>query len=120
LEDLGEGVDLYVARDEERIVGAIGLEGNAPDVLLRSLVVAPAVRGNGVGRALVEHAEREARARGVRALHLLTTTAESFFARAGYVRADRAAAPASIRATQEFRTLCPDSAACMRRELAPA
>lgn len=115
--DLREVVEMFVAREDGNVVGAVALEGAAPDALLRSLVVAGAYRGRGLGRALVAHAEREASARGVRTLHLLTTTAAAFFEREGYVHASRESAPATIRATAEFGTLCPESAVCMKREI---
>jgi amino-acid N-acetyltransferase len=59
----------------------VGLEPCGQDALLRSLVVAPDERAHGLGTSLVEHAEQEARKRGLRALYLLTTTAEGFFSR---------------------------------------
>jgi amino-acid N-acetyltransferase len=79
--------------------------------LLRSLVVAPAHRDQGLGAALVRHAEAHARSRGARAVYLLTTTAETFFERQGYAAADRAQAPQAIRATREFADICPASSA---------
>jgi N-acetylglutamate synthase-like GNAT family acetyltransferase len=57
--------------------------------------------------------ERHARERGVRALYLLTTTAEKFFAGRGYRRVDREAIPDPIRSTREFADLCPATAAIM-------
>ena len=97
--------------------GLVGLEIFGDVALLRSLVVAPQRRGAGEGAALLRHAEQCARARGVRELYLLTTTAESFFARHGYRRAERTSAPPAIRATREFSGICPASSAFMRRPL---
>ena len=70
--------------------GLVGLEFCGPDALLRSLVVTPDCRSIGLGSALVDHAESYARSRGARAIFLLTTTAEAFFAHRGYVTATRA------------------------------
>jgi amino-acid N-acetyltransferase len=92
-------------------VGLVGLEFCGSDALLRSLVVAPPQRGSGLGIALTGHVEEYAKSRGVRALYLLTTTAESFFTRRGYASADRAAAPPAVRATREFSGICPASSA---------
>ena len=91
----------------------IGLEIYATEALLRSLVVDPSHRSTGLGSALVERAEAYATTQGVETLYLLTTTAESFFARLGYHRIDRAVAPAAIRSTREFAGLCPASSAFM-------
>lgn len=112
-------VEFFVARDRGQIIGAVGLEGEAPDALLRSLVVAPSHRGRGVGRALVARLAARAAERGVRTLHLLTTTAADFFAGQGFARAPREGAPVALLATAEFRALCPDTATYMRRALMP-
>lgn len=97
--------------------GIVGLEIFGHVALLRSLVVAAERRNHGEGAALLEHAESFARAQGVRALYLLTTTAEPFFLKHGYVRAARESAPAAIRATREFAGICPASSAFMVRPL---
>lgn len=57
-----------------RPTGVVGLELFGADAFLRSLVVATEQRSAGLGTALVEHAERYARASGARSLFLLTTT----------------------------------------------
>ena len=97
--------------------GIVGLEIFGSLALLRSLAVAEEVRGLGCGKALVAGAENYAKEKKVHALYLLTTTAEPFFARLGYSRADRNTAPEQIKRTKEFSALCPDSAACMVKKL---
>jgi len=104
-DDLGHGL------------GFAGLEGDGPDRLLRSVVVDPAARGRGHGRAMVDAIAREAANRGVTDLWLLTLDASAFFSKAGFVSAPRDQAPARIASTAEFRSLCPASAVCMRRRL---
>ena len=101
----------------EAPTGLVGLEAFGDVALLRSLAVVPAARGSGLGTALLRHAESAARADGVHALYLLTTTAEAFFARHGYSSAPRATAPAAIRSTREFSGICPASSAFMKRDL---
>jgi amino-acid N-acetyltransferase len=95
----------------------VGLEIYGTAALLRSLVVSPNLRSTGLGSALVRRAEQQALTRGVRALYLLTTTAEPFFARLGYKRIDRREAPPSIQSTGEFADLCPTSSAFMIKQL---
>jgi len=97
--------------------GVVGLELYPPVALLRSLAVAVSARGRGMGSALLADAERYAREHRVEEIYLLTTTAEPFFARAGYERVERVAVPAAIRDTQEFSSLCPASSAVMRKRL---
>lgn len=97
----------------------VGLEiyGNA--ALLRSLVVSAAARTQGLGTALILHAEEYAAAHQVRALYLLTTTAETYFEHRGYRCIGRAEAPPSIKSTREFASLCPSSSAFMIKRLQP-
>ena len=111
----GPGAGFWVIRDSGRVIGAIGLETYGRSGLLRSLVVAPDARGTGLGRHLVESVEDAARSRGLERLVLLTQTAERFFAGRGYAVIDRATAPDEVRASAEFRNLCPASATCMSK-----
>jgi N-acetylglutamate synthase-like GNAT family acetyltransferase len=106
--------DFLVARAEGKVVGSVGIERYGPSALLRSLAVAPAHRGRGLGRALTERALDGARLRGVRRVFLLTTTAADFFAGSGFKRIPGEEADSAVRASVEFRTACCASAVCMR------
>jgi hypothetical protein len=101
-----------------RAVRRRGLEVFGSVALLRSLAVAPEARGLGHGKTLVDSIEGYARGLGVTELYLLTTTARPFFESLGYALADRSAAPESIRATREFSSICPGSAAFLVKRLA--
>ena len=68
--------DFYVAVEDGRVVGAIGLEVYGSDAVLRSAVVDSAARGTGIGVALVDRILEHALQRGVHGIYLLTTTAE--------------------------------------------
>jgi amino-acid N-acetyltransferase len=107
----------FYAGSADKPQGLVGIEIHGADALLRSLVVAPELRAAGLGSALVRRAESHARAEGVRAIYLLTSTAEHFFARRGYARLEREDAPAGIRATREFADICPASSAFMFKSL---
>jgi amino-acid N-acetyltransferase len=109
--------DFLVARQAGELAGVIGLEICGEHALLRSLAVAEACRGNGLGRKLARSAEKSARSRGVSTLYLLTLTAEGFFSAQGFSKTDRAEAPEKVRATAEFARFCPDSAVCMVKAL---
>ena len=95
----------------------VGLEIYGEAALLRSLVVSATARTQGLGSALVLHAEEYAAARHARSIYLLTTTAEAYFEHRGYRRVDRAQAPASIQSTREFASLCPSCSAFMNKRL---
>jgi N-acetylglutamate synthase-like GNAT family acetyltransferase len=106
-----EGPDL-VATGALEVFGTTGL--------LRSLAVDAAHRGTGIGRAIVGRLEQEAGALALGEIVLLTLTARGFFERQGYRVIAREAAPAAVRASEEFRRLCPQSASCLSKELAPS
>lgn len=107
-----------VAEHDGAIVGAAALEPAPPYGLLRSVVVAPSWRGTGLGAALVRRLLADADSRGVRAVYLLTTTAEQWFPRFGFAQVARDAVPEPVRQTEEFRDACPASAPVMVREAA--
>ena len=81
--------------------------------LLRSLAVAPAARGLGLGASLVESLLSAARAQGLADVTLLTTTAADYFPRFGFRQIAREAAPLAVRESIEFREACPESAVVM-------
>ena len=112
-------VDLLVAVDGGRVIGVAGLQVHGDAGLLRSLAVAQSHRGTGLGRALARAIEEQARQRSLRQLVLLTQTAVPFFASDGYRQIPREDAPAAIRHTAEFASLCPASATCMAKALSP-
>jgi amino-acid N-acetyltransferase len=116
----GHLAHFLVARRDGAVIGAVGFERHDRAALLRSLVVAPALRGGGLGGALVRGVAAQARREGAERFYLLTTTAEAFFARRGFERTDRAQVPAPIAGTAEFARLCPRSAVCMTRTTEPA
>jgi len=97
--------------------GIVGLELFDGEALLRSLVVRDSARTRGCGSALVAAAEEHARHAAVERIWLLTETAEEFFRRRGYRKAERIVAPPAIRQTSEFSALCPASAVLMTRHL---
>ena len=107
-----------IAESGADIVGVAGLEVCCDNALLRSVAVAPSHRSRGVGRELVMRLIGDAEARGIHALYLLTTTAESYFPSFGFRKIERAEVPEDVRATEEFTSACPASATVMTRPLA--
>lgn len=107
----------FVVRDDLRLVGLAGLEVHGSDGLLRSVVVDPQYRSEGVGGRLVDFAVALARKMGLAGVYLLTTTAHDYFLKRGFVDWPREAAPDGIRDSWEFRAGCPQKAAFMK--LAP-
>ncbi len=101
----------------DEVVACAAVEPCGADALLRSVAVRADLRDRGVGDLLCRRALDLARAHGARAVWLLTTTADGWFARRGFEAADRAGAPPRIAATSEFRSTCPASARCLRLAL---
>jgi amino-acid N-acetyltransferase len=86
-------------------------------VLMRSVAVAPALQGQGLGHRLTNAALELARDLEAPHAYLLTTTAEEFFPKFGFERVDRTDVPASVQTSIEFRSACPSSAIVMRKAL---
>jgi amino-acid N-acetyltransferase len=112
--------DFLVAEDQGRVVGVVGLEVYGDRALLRSAVVDAGRRNKGLGSDLVACVLERARTRGVREIYLLTTTAQRYFPRFGFRPIARSEVAAAVRASEEFRGACPESAVAMRRILEDA
>ena len=111
--DLDDNATFYSLRSDAAF-GGLAVFGDV--ALLRSLVVAE--RGKGTGSGMLAALIAQARSDGVRDVWLLTTSAEPFFAKHGFVRRDRQDAPPAVAATRQFKDVCPDSAALMHRRIA--
>ncbi|MFL5560804.1 MAG: arsenic resistance N-acetyltransferase ArsN2 [Gemmatimonadaceae bacterium] len=107
-----------VARAGEEIVGVAGLELHANHALLRSVVVHPNYRSQGLARGLVDDVLDEASRRGVSEVYLLTASANGYFARIGFMPTSRAKVPPGIAGTVEFQHACPASAMVMSLDIA--
>ncbi len=99
------------------LAGVVGIEPKGDVALLRSLAVARAYRRRGLATQLVGKIEEYARSQQVTALYLLTLTAEDFFVGRGYQKVDRESAPPALQQTSEFKSLCPQTAVCMQKNL---
>jgi amino-acid N-acetyltransferase len=106
-----------VARSGGRLVGVGAVESHGVTGLLRSVAVAADRRGTGLGREIVARLERQSREFGLVELVLLTETARDFFQYLGYRVIDRRVAPEAVQQCAEFKSLCPQSAACMLKSL---
>jgi N-acetylglutamate synthase-like GNAT family acetyltransferase len=116
-DDFEDSVQLYRLDLEGEPLGWAGLERHGSDALLRSVIVPPALRGNGTGRDLVRRVAEAARSQGVARIWLLTVDADRFFGLLGFRQAPREAAPAAIQSTSQFRTGCCSTASCMVLDL---
>jgi amino-acid N-acetyltransferase len=109
--------DFAVIRENGEVIAAGALQRFGSSALLRSVAVAPHLRGTGLGQTVVSELERLARTARINRLILLTQTAVEFFARQGYRVIERSSAPQDVQGSDEFRFLCPSSATCMAKTL---
>jgi N-acetylglutamate synthase-like GNAT family acetyltransferase len=109
-----EGNQFAIYRDSTgKIVGTGGLEFYGDYCLLRSVAVAPELRGTGIGKEIVTDLITRAKDKSVWSVSLLTETAQPFFERLGFENVSREKAAKEIQSSSEFSTVCPVSAAFM-------
>ncbi|MCA8091947.1 arsenic resistance N-acetyltransferase ArsN2 [Burkholderia anthina] len=106
-----------VAMEGSTMCGCGGFEHYGDAALLRSIAVAEHARGAGLGRRIVARSITAYRLLQVRSLVLLTTTAEDYFARLGFVCVARDDVPPLVRTSSQFQGVCPGSAVSMLRVL---
>jgi amino-acid N-acetyltransferase len=107
-----------VGREDGQVVASAALEIYPDGALLRSVAVSPSLQHRGLGQALTRAALALAREHHVGAVYLLTTTADAFFPRFGFVRVTRQDVPEAVRQSAEFTTACPSTATVMRLTIA--
>lgn len=106
-----------VGKHDGEVVATAALETYADGVLLRSVAVAPALHGQGLGRQLTAAAIQLAEDLHAPAIYLLTTTAEHYFPKFGFERIERTDVPPGVRSSIQFTSVCCSSAAVMRKPL---
>ncbi len=116
--DLGEeNVDLYLVHDEGELVATIGLEKYGTTGLLRSLAVKETFRNQQLAEKMIKGFFAVCEAKEIAEVYLLTTTAEKYFLKRGFLPVDREKVPTVIRQTREFKSICPSSAIVMHRQV---
>ena len=107
----------FILAENDRLIGAVGLEIYDQDALFRSLVVDKNYRSQQIAKSLIERIKAHALLNHVKAFYLLTTTASDYFEKIGFEQMEREKAPTAILKTKEFESLCPDSAICLKLNL---
>lgn len=96
----------FVIRDEGCVVGSVGVDRVGADAELHRLYLDAAVRGRGLGDALVETILQWCRAGGVRRLVLWSDTrfvhAHRLYLRHGFRRTGERVLPGDVNQTREF------------------
>ncbi len=117
IEDISSGTQLFIAEENNEVLGTIGVEYDFNDALLRSLSVNTNKRNKGIGLSLVNFIEDYVQKQGVENIYLLTTTAADFFSRHDYQEISRDSIPPFIMQSSEFTSICPSTAIVMKKEL---
>ena len=118
IEDVENGIGHFLlARNQEELIGCIGLQICGHDALLRSLAVSEKERNHGLGKILMQEILEYASRLNLRNIYLFTKTKDSFFKKHGFITANRDEAPAAIRTTSQFSSICPSSAIFMSKRL---
>lgn len=100
------------------VIGVIGLERVGAGGLLRSLAVAPAHQGRGLGQARETAREpRTHRRRGTEGA--LDANRPALLRRPRLWRHRPGPVPGELKQSEQFRSLCPGSAVCMTKSLRP-
>ena len=106
--------NFVVLTDGESIIGTGGLEIYSDKALLRSLAVHPDYQNRGLGQRIYHHILENSRKQNIRELYLLTETAERFFTAIGFETISRELVDEQVKTSEEFRSVCPTTAGCMR------
>ena len=108
--------DFFVAQEDGKLIGLIGMELYGEYGLLRSMVVHPDFRNKQIAADLVQTLEQRAKAAGIKALYLLTETAARYFSKKGFSTIQREEVPDVVKASSEFSHVCPVSATVMVKQ----
>ena len=109
--------DFYIALEEDKLIGVIGMERYSHYGLLRSMAVHPDYRNKHIAETLLLRLEKKAVSSGITAMFLLTETAANYFERKGYDTITRDDVPNDLMGSPEFSHVCPVSATVMKKQL---
>ncbi len=116
--DCAEHLANFWVADSDNEIVAVGAFENWGDFgLLRSFAVRPTHSGLGIAEEIFGRVKRSALAADIKKFYLLTTTADKYFEKLGFVACNRTEVPDSIQATKQFSDLCPASATVMVLDL---
>ena len=77
----------------------------------------PDYQNSGLGKRIYNQILENARHQNITELYLLTETAERFFTAMGFEKISREIVDEQVKTSEEFRSVCPDTAVCMRLKL---
>ncbi len=118
VDDLPANLENFlVIRQNDEVIGVIGMEIYGGYSLLRSLAIRPDWRSRGIASKLLREIEILAHLKGSKAIYLLTETAPDYFDQKNYIKITRNEVPAEVQQSSEFSHVCPQSAIVMMKTL---
>lgn len=112
--DLNDSITFFAKIEHNTLLAVGGIEKAGKDAIIRSIAVSENYKGKGFGKKITRELLNYAREKKVRDVYLLTTTADNYFTRFGFKKADRASLPAEIKNSSQYSTVCPDTAVVMK------
>jgi len=109
--------NFFIAVEDNKITGVIGMDRYGKDGLLRSAIVQKEYRNTGIAAALVARLFNEAAKQGVSTLYLITDTAAAYFEKKGFNKITKAEVAPAVLESKEFNGLCPASSIIMVQKL---
>lgn len=106
--------NFLVIKEEEKVIGSIGLEVFGKYALLRSLAIDLEHRNLDLGQKLYDSIIDLAKRSGIEEIFLITNTADQYFEKRDFVTMERENTPSEIKNTAQFTSVCPSSATVMR------
>jgi len=111
--------NFIVLKYEDNLVGVGGFEIYGNKALLRSVAVEKGLQGTGLGKILVEEIISIARSKDIYEMYLLTETAPEFFKSLGFYEVSRDMVDEGIKSSEEFSSICPLTAVCLKMKTKP-
>ncbi len=105
--------NFFVATQDGKIVGTIGLEVYGHSGFLRSAAVHLNFQNKGIGTKLFNTLITYAKSLSLSDIFLLTNSAEEYFADKGFEMIKREEVATEVLNSEEFKDACPATAVCM-------
>lgn len=116
-DNMSSKVQFITKEANGNLIGCVGIEKYGEDGLLRSLAVNDSYKNTGVGQTLLVELFHNSKIEGIKKMHLLTTTADTYFEKYGFKISVRSNAPEQILQSKEFSEICPSSSIYMTLEI---
>lgn len=112
-----DNVIFYWFISDEKKVGFAAFEERGKSALLRSMVIFNEYRNQNFGSKFCSLLIDKAKEMNFKNIYLLTTTAKDFFLKQNFKLTQRNFAPPEIQESEQFKSICPETAACLYLDL---